>query len=163
MNKYLTKLLKSKNKNIELNKQFFIFNLWKGNEAIIVDLIFKKVLYKGIVIENGDIFPTPEKEAIVSIDELSLRFDESLELRLFAKVSTSKGKFEDNLFISEKFVNIVLFEEEKTIETLKEIANLTNINEINSNIFQVNEIKENIIYMKSILDMIEYQKKVMKL
>ena len=85
-------LFNSKDKKVVVDKKLTIVNVTPNNELLSLDLRFDNIVYKDIKIEDGIIFPTPQKNNIFLMKELSFQLD---KLNYF--ILLAKGEISENL------------------------------------------------------------------
>ena len=157
MDQYLEMLFNSKDKRVIVNEKFTIINVTPNNELLSLDLRFDNIVYKDIKIEDGIIFPTPQKNNIFLMKELSFQLDKLNYFILLAKGEISENLNDKKIIPQEEPQQTVSFDEKNIISSLKSILHLNNIDAINSNIFRIQKNEGNIIYIKSIKDNLDYQ------
>lgn len=158
MEKVILNMFEKKNKRIKTDLYLQIYSIedFYPNDELEINLREGCILYKGIFLIKGEIFPTPKESNILNIKELYLDYDNNLYLKLYISAE-----------IKQDYINInnqsIINKENKEISLLsnnlfnfvKERLNLKD--DYSSSVFIVKETTKDFYILMNFRDLKEYK------
>ena len=139
MEEYIKMLLTDRNKSAKIKIKGRIQKIIDEGEYLSVKVECDDGIYKGLTIIKSDIFPIPNANDSILIDEIQYKYDEYFKLRLFIKAKLIEEK---NMSInaSNTIQRDYNFTTDNIISNLKDLLNIDK--ELFSNLFEVDSINE---------------------
>ena len=136
----LKDLISSKIKRINSNMVMKIIssNLDIVSDDIEITLFDNSSIYKNLYLIKGEIFPTPKNNDIIQVEELYLKHDENLVIKLYlkAKIIDSKQKFIDHNDIKDT----IYCNGKKLLSLLKSLLNMKEEEKLYSSVFIIKNL-----------------------
>ena len=136
----LKDLISSKIKRINSNMVMKIIssNLDIVSDDIEVTLFDNSSIYKNLYLIKGEIFPTPKNNDIIQVEELYLKHDENLVIKLYlkAKIIDSKQKFIEHNNIKDT----IYCNGKKLLSLLKSLLNMKEEEKLYSSVFIIKNL-----------------------
>ena len=96
MEKLLKQLLLTEDKIIECQETFLVKNVKLSNDLdlIVLDLMQNNIIYKGISMIKGNIFPIPKENQIIFVEKMFFKINPEFQLQLYfeGKIDKDIGK-----------------------------------------------------------------------
>ena len=96
MEKLLKQLLLTEDKIIECQETFLVKNVKLSNDLdlIVLDLMQNNIIYKGITMIKGNIFPIPKENQIIFVEKMFFKINPEFQLQLYfeGKIDKDIGK-----------------------------------------------------------------------
>ena len=161
MKPYIKQILNSPNKTTQVKEYFSITNTEIDNkeDIIIVDLHTYDTEYNSLVMEKGLTFPLPEKNDILFIENLTLKFNEKFELKLYIKGNFEKKNKKGSNEQPTKKDKSFSFNKKNIFSALSKISE-ENLPSYEFSIFQIVKITDDVIELKDIFELNTYKFKV---
>ena len=154
MNINLINLFNNPKKSISnINLEAKIFSLNDLGEIFTITLKTGNNVYKDFTIIKGELFPNPKEDNLILIDNITFKYDEQFNLRLYLKARLLNNKIiikdnDKNINNTEDKIDIFDFSEDNIIKTLKSLLKI-NIN-LYTSLFIVDSINEKYYSIKDL-------------